>query len=138
MGDVAQPPPPGNIGDHPGGGFYWSAERPAPHAPDDDRTYDTVSGDAIRFMWDYGVEVPLWSEEGLLPEDPEWLRDALGLSDPLIRDLSAWGRAMNALDGDPRLRSNQAHAELDLRARELVERLRLEIGGRFTVTYLPW
>ena len=45
---------------------------------------------------------------------------------------------MNALDGDPRLRSNQAHAELDLRARELVERLRLEIGGRFTVTYLPW
>lgn len=124
-----------HLGDFPHGA-YWSAERREP--TEDDVDDYTVSGDVIRFMWDYTVVVPLWSEDGLLPEKPEWLRVALGLSDPLIHDLSEWGRAMNTLDGDPRLRTEQAYRDLDVRARELVERLQQEVGARFTVKYKPW
>ncbi len=98
----------------------------------------TINGDTIRFMWDYGVEVPLWSEDRLLPEEPEWLRTVLGLSDLLVRDLSEWGRAMEALDANPRLRTERAYSELDQRARELVARLQRELGSRFSVKYQPW
>jgi len=87
-------------------------------------------------MWDYGVVVPLWND-GLVPEEPEWLRRALGLSDELIQDLTAWGEAMCALDGDRRP-TELASRELDQRARRLVERLAQEVGPRIRVVYFPW
>jgi hypothetical protein len=106
---------------------------------DDDALDVTVSGDVITFMWDYGVVIPLWTDwDGLLPAEPEWLRTALGLSDSLIHDLSTWGTAMGHLDADPPLRTAQAYRHLDQQARELVVRLRQEVGSRFTVTYKPW
>jgi hypothetical protein len=90
-------------------------------------------------MWDYGVSVPLWTDgDGLLPEGPDWLRRALGLSDSLIDDLSEWGNAMEHLDASPPLRTEHAYRDLDQRARDLVARLQQELGSRFTVKYEPW
>lgn len=102
-----------------------------------------VSGDVIRFMWDYGVSDPLWDQEGLLPHEPEWLHRALGLSDGLIQALTTWGQDMNTADGTPwNQRSQgeweQAYRALDGRARGLVEWLRRELAPRYEVTYMPW
>ena len=124
------------FGDYPDGA-YWSAHPPPGYVHDDSPDY-TVEGDTIRFMWDYGVTVPLWVTGGLVPDDKEWLRRALGLRYPLVRDLRAWGEAMNELDADPRLRTDEAYAELDRQARALVERVQAAVGERFTVTYHPW
>ena len=88
-------------------------------------------------MWDYGVVVPLWDAGGLLPEEPEWLRAALGLSDALIGDLTRWGHDMNVLDGAARSSRSQYEA-LDVRARELAARLQRELGSGFSVQYRPW
>lgn len=102
-----------------------------------------MSGDVIRFMWDYSVTVPLWDREGLLPDEPEWLHSALGLSEDLIQALTAWGHDMNSADGTPWKRRSkveweQAYRELDARARDLVDRLRRELAPRYEVTYKPW
>lgn len=125
-----------HFGDYPDGA-YWSAER-LPKAAEDEPADHTVSGVEIRFMWDFGVRVPLWDDDGLLPEDPAWLRTALGLSDPLIDDLTRWGTDMDALDAAPSRRTTEAYDALDVRARELAERLRQELGPRLSVTYKPW
>lgn len=128
----SQPPP--YLGDP--NGAHWSAIRP-PGVPDDDELDFTVRGDRIRFMWDFGVVIPLWVEGGAVPREKEWSRRALGLSSALIDDLAAWGNAMEHLDGNPRMRTDEAYADLDRRARELVGRIRDEVGERFTVTYQP-
>jgi hypothetical protein len=69
------------IGDYPDGA-YWSA-LPAESSGETPEHY-TVSGDVIRFMWDYGVSVPRWDREELLPHEPEWLHrgpwDSVGAS----------------------------------------------------------
>jgi hypothetical protein len=125
-----------HFGDYPDGA-YWSAER-HPAGDDDELVDHTVSGSVIRFMWDYGVRVPLWDAEGLLPEESDWLKDALGLSDPLIEDLRGWGREMEALDAAPSRRTTDAYKALDARARALVQRLDQEVGPRFRVKYKSW
>ena len=89
-------------------------------------------------MWDYGVRIPLWDTEGLLPDESEWLREALGLSDSLIDDLTRWGRDMDGLDAAPNRRTTDAYEALDARARDLVQRLQPEFGSRFSVKYKPW
>ncbi|MFC7500488.1 hypothetical protein ACFQRR_00430 [Nocardioides sp. GCM10030258] len=104
----------------------------------DDALEFTVAGDVIKFMWDYGVVVPLWDATGLVPEEPAWLREVLGLSDTLINDLTDWGNAMNHVDAKPPLTTEQALADLSRRAKELVDRLQRELGPRFTVRYKPW
>jgi hypothetical protein len=137
MSDPDREPPPKHVGDYPHGA-YSSAEAPAGFV-DDDALDFTVTGDVIKFMWDYGVVVPLWTDwDGLVPEERDWLRTALGLSDPLIRDLREWGTAMDHLDANPSLRTGQAYRDLDRQARELVTRLQQEVGSRFTITYQPW
>lgn len=137
MSHAGREAPPKHFGDYPNG-VYWSAEPPPGHV-DDDKADVTVTGDVIKFMWDYGVVVPLWTDwDGLLPEEPEWLRTALGLSDPLIDDLGKWGTAMDHLDANPPLRTKEAYRDLDQQARELVVRLQREVGSRFTITYKPW
>jgi hypothetical protein len=88
-------------------------------------------------MWDYGVRVPLWDAAGLLPEEPEWLRLALGLGDAPVNDLNGWGLDMNWLDG-AQVRSKGQYDALGLRAREPADRLQRELGSRFTVQYRPW
>lgn len=114
----------------------WVAEAPDVFESEEDFTLESQE---LRFMWDYGVVVPLWvSGSGLVPDDKEWLRRALGLRYPLVSDLRAWGEAMNMLDANPGMRTDQAYAELDRRARLLVERVREALGPDFTVTYKPW
>lgn len=101
----------------------------------------SIDGDQIRFMWDYGVSVPLWTDEGLLPDEPEWLRESLGLSDTMIDGLTRWGEAMEARDADPHPDSpawQQAGEELDRKGRELADSLQRELGSKYTVTYTPW
>lgn len=124
------------LGDYPDGA-YWSAERRAATHQGEFADH-TVSGPVIRFMWDYGVRIPLWDAEGLLPEEGEWLREALRLSDRLIEDLRRWGLDMDAIDATPSGRTTKGYEALDLRARELVQRLRQELGSRYTVEYRPW
>lgn len=108
----------------------------------EDEEIDHEVGFVIRFMWDYGVTVPLWDAAGLLPEEPERLRAVLGLSGPLIHELSRWGNEMNHLDAAGNRLSREglepAYGELDSRARDLVSRLQDELGDRYTVRYVPW
>jgi hypothetical protein len=109
----------------------------------DDGTGDqySVDGDEIRFMWDYGVTIPLWTDDGLVPDDPEWLRQALGLSDALIARLTRWGEAMEARDGDHAPGSpgwSESGATLTRQGRDLSDALQREVGSRFTVTYVAW
>jgi len=129
-------PPPKHFGDYPNGS-YWTAEGPTGSAEDDALDF-TVEGNSIKFMWDYGVVVPLWDGNGLVPQEPKWLHNALGLSDALIRDLRDWGTDMDHLDTNPPLRTENAYLDLDQRARVLVDRLRAEVGSRFRVLYKPW
>ena len=94
-------------------------------------------------MWDYSVHVPLWDAEGLLPEEPEWLRRQLGLGDKLIEALTDWGSRMNHLDGTRGGHKSdaeweQAYRDMDARARDLVEWLGRELGTRYRVVYKPW
>ncbi|MBE7324002.1 hypothetical protein IEQ44_04980 [Nocardioides sp. Y6] len=127
---------PRHLGDHPHGA-YWSAD--APPGDHDVKDVPHVPEGPIRFMWDYGVRVPLWDDSGLLPEDPAWLRDALGLDDALILDLARWGHDMDELDqAAPEHRTDAAYAALDTRARALMARLERMLDGRFVVTYQPW
>ena len=71
-----------------------------------------------------------WS--ALRPDDPDWLRQALGLSHSLIADLRAWVRDMDAAR-----ERGQSQAPLDQRALRLTERLQTEVGSRFRVTFRP-
>ena len=98
----------------------------------------SVSGSVLRLMWDYGVRVPLWDDEGLLPDEPDWLWTALGLSDSLIGDLTRWGLDMEDLDAVPSGKTTEAYEALNARARKLAERLQQELGSRYTVRYKPW
>lgn len=118
-------------------GAHWSVDPPAGFVNDDALDF-TVEGDVIKFMWDHGVVIPLWDGNGLVPEEPEWSRKALGLSVALIQDLASWGNAMEFLDAKPPLRTEQAVRDLGQRAKELVQRLQQELAPRFSVKYKPW
>ncbi|MGZ5404644.1 MAG: hypothetical protein ACXWDL_08355 [Nocardioides sp.] len=133
-GDEASPPM--HLGEYPHGA-YWSGEQ-RPSAQAEEPADDSVNGSIVRVMWDYGVRVPLWDAEGLLPDEPDWLRLALGLSDSLIEDLTRWGLDMEDLDAVPIRRTTEAYEALDARTRELAERLQQELGSRYSVRYKPW
>ncbi len=131
-----QEQPPGDDPDAlPAGG--WFAYSPVGGEDLDDVE---VAGEAIRLMWDYGVRVPLWDEEGLLPDDAGWLQRALGLSSALVADLAAWGESMERLIDHRGPVPGEAEAldDLDERARALVTRVENETGGAYVVRYRPW
>lgn len=98
-----------------------------PHAYSEDEDEVPVTGPRIRVMWDEGAG-PLWDEAGLLPDDPEWLSQSLGLGDGLIADLLTWLRDMSAVWG---VRST----ELDERGHMLAERLQEEVGTLYKVRF---
>jgi hypothetical protein len=88
-------------------------------------------GSELRIMWDMGAG-PLWtSEDGLLPDDPEWLKRALGLSESLVADLLEWLHAMDDADAHRRPPPSDLHE----RAEQLSARLQTEVGSRFEVRY---
>lgn len=98
----------------------------------------SVSGHAIRVMWDYGVRIPLRDGHGLMPEEPEWLSDALGLGAQLIDNLTRWGLDMEEFDLTPRRKPGETRESLNARGQELAQRLQGEVGSRFNVRYRPW
>ena len=104
---------------------------PGSHAGADATEDDySVHGPGLRIMWDEGAG-PLWSTgDGLLPDDPEWLTRALGLSEALIIDLLDWQRDMDTANT-----YRQSPPQLDERAEQLADRLRAEVGSRFKVWY---
>lgn len=90
----------------------------------------SVGRPGLRIMWDEGAG-PLWSTgDGLLPDDPAWLKQALDLSDSLITDLLGW-----LSDKDTAHQHHQSPPELDERAEQLAIRLQAEVGSRFKVRY---
>lgn len=128
----AQPPP--HIGDYPDG-VYLSAFMPdGSRIPEDSVEDYTVPGDTLRIMWDEDAG-PLWAG-GLLPDEPEWIRRALGVSDAFVSDLLGWWRDMLAFH-DERLQPLEALRVLDDRGHQLAKRLQVEVGSRFAVSYRP-
>jgi hypothetical protein len=119
------------LGDHPTGA-YWSAFRLDGSLDGDTEADFTVGGTHLRLMWDEGAG-PLWGDEGLLPADPDWLRQALGLSDSLIADLLQWVRDM-----DEARERGQSQVLLNPRALHLADRLQAEVGSRFRFRFHPW
>ncbi len=87
----------------------------------------------IRFFWDFSVRVPLWMDDGLVGQEPAWLRNHLGLSDELIADLSDWGSVMCDADENE---DNDLPPDMEARADRLVSRLRSEIGDRYLIVRL--
>jgi hypothetical protein len=100
----------------------------------DDENDVPVDGTRIAFFSDYGATIPLWTDEGLLPEDPAWLERELGLSPGLISDLIAWTKAQDEADwrraSDASL-SPRRDPEGD--RQRLLVRLRNELAPRFMV-----
>lgn len=120
------------------GRLYWE---PLSDAEGDAEPRHVVSGPVIRLMWDHTVEIPLWDAEGLLPEDPVWLHDELGLSPELIHALTTWSRDADSVLGEPDEDSTPSarliRLDLDREARRLVDVLRRELGSRYDVEYHP-
>lgn len=81
----------------------------------------------IRLMWDHGVEVPLWCDEGLLFGAREDLERHFAVSQALAADLVAWADAWEAVGG----------AGMDTEAANLVRRLNSELHHRYTFVYQP-
>lgn len=115
------------LGDYPHGS-YWSAARPSNPTDGEEREF-TVEGTDLRIMWDSGAG-PLWARgDGLLPDDPEWMRRALRLSDSLVADLLTWRHQMDIAQHPPT-------KDLDEAAGQLAVRLQAEVGSRFEVRYV--
>src|SRR4051812_25223510 len=92
--------PPRHFGDpH---GAHWTAVRPErPEGEETDVEEDySYNGSLLKIMWDEGAG-PLWGDVGLLPDEPEWMRDVLGIGAPLVADLLAWTRGMDELNFGP-------------------------------------
>jgi len=103
--------------------------------PDDDYWEPPVEGSVLRVMWDENAG-PLWGDDGLLPEEPEWMHSALGLSDSLIADLLQWMSDMTGLQFGPLVGNSQLRQQQlrDLGA-DLAQRLQAEVGTRYRVRF---
>lgn len=128
--------PPTHFGE-PSRGLYWSAVRPeGAEEPDvSDEEYYSYDGTILRIMWDEDAG-PLWGDGGLLGDDAEWMRRALGLSESLIADLLSWHHDMTALHlGPPVDDWREQGQQLDDRGHALAKRLQAEVGTAYKVWY---
>ena len=98
-------------------GQGWYVPDPDERTPDQPLDDTHLEGTKIAFFWDYGATVPLWDEDGLLPDDPEWLERELGLSRALVADLAAWA-AVQDRPGPPSAIDSQEEERLFLRLQE--------------------
>ena len=80
----------------------------------------------IRFrMPEPEVDLPLWDDGGLLPEEPELLEAGLGVTADLVEELTSWGAAWNARH---RVSDSEAQEErLRDQAASLVEKVRRQL-----------
>lgn len=102
---------------------------------DDDYWEPPAEGSALRVMWDETAG-PMWGDEGLLPEEPEWLRTALGLTESVVTALGNWMSDMTAFRFGPRTEDWQARQQqLNERGDELAKRVQEEVGPRYRVRY---
>ena len=116
----------------------------------------------IRFMWEYGVTVPLWDDEGLMDEDevpisavlradleawsdrldrsiPPEVHDDRFDHRPVVRSLVGAGRAARRLVRPARRRAREAERlEIERLGAELAKRVQHELGPGHRVTYVPW
>jgi hypothetical protein len=94
---------------------------------------DGANGSVIRFLWNPGAQVSLWSAGTVTPRDERWLRLVVGLSDNLIQELKAWTEARDALGGRGKPDEMSAvNAQVD----DLVARLNDHLFPRFTTEHL--
>lgn len=135
MGDEEAGRPKPYLGDYPHGP-YWSAIRPegAEAGVVADEEGCSYEGTGLRIMWDEDAG-PLWGDEGLLGEDAQWIKRALGLSDTLIDDLLTWKQDMTALHfGRPPVDDwREQKRRLDDLGDALAVRLKAEVGEQFRV-----
>ena len=85
-------------------------------------------GRDIRLMHDVGGGLPLWDENGRLPEESDFVHGFLGLSVQLVADLNSWSDAVE------RGQLQESTVEAGKRLRE---RLAGELGEGFRVTFHP-
>lgn len=107
----------------------WYAVPSGGHRPgNDDETWEGPSeGSLIRFMSEDTVDVPLWSEDGLIFVDGDELVREWGVSQELASDIVEWGRASQG-PATPKLDADAAH---------LIRRLQRELDYRFPIVYQP-
>ncbi|MCL8026026.1 hypothetical protein [Nocardioides bruguierae] len=107
----------------------WYAVPPGGHgAEDDNETWEGPSeGSLIRFMSEDGVDVPLWSEDGLIFVDGDELVREWSVSQELASDIVEWGRASQG----------PATARIDAEAARLIRLLQHELDYRFRIVYQP-
>lgn len=92
----------------------------------DDPWQPPPDGSVIRLMGEHSVPVPLWDQDGLMFGDPPDLVRELGVSEALARDLQDWADRWHTESRQPR---HDADAEV------LLDRLRAELGQRWTFVY---
>lgn len=113
----------------------WSPDPPPGWVEREDEPRQ-VEGTVIRFMCDYGCDMPLWDEDGPLPRDPTWLAGKLGLSRDLVDDLAAWAADWDSPGGEEPGRLDAwlaRRGEHRQEASRLFARLRAEVSARFEV-----
>jgi hypothetical protein len=86
------------------------------------------NGSTIRLMGEHTVDVPLWSDDGLMFNDPDELVRQLGVSADLAADIVAWADAWHSRSGEP---------DHDAAAATLVRRLNEELVERYSFVYKP-
>jgi len=112
----------------PDGRSGWYAFPPDGYRPDDDERWEGPSeGSLIRFMSEDTVDIPLWSEDGLIFIDEHELVRGWGVTEELAADIAQWGRASQG----------PATPELDAGAARLIRRLQQELDHRFRIVYQP-
>ncbi len=107
----------------------WFAYAPVENESDDDGSWEPPPEfSVIRLMGDHTVAVPLWSDDGLMFDEPEEVVAAFGVTAELAADLVRWASAWDTRAGRP---------EHDAEAAQLVRRLNRELDHRYTVVYKP-
>ena len=124
------------FGDYPHGA-YWSALVPPDDGTPEEDYGPLPEGSELQIMWDEGAG-PLWSDEGLLPNESEWFRRALGLSESLIADLVLWMSDMDTFHYHSDFAADEwrgRQQKLRERGTELAGRLHAEVGPRYRVRF---
>jgi len=79
-------------------------------------------------MGEHTVDVPLWSDDGLMFNEADELVRELGVSGDLAADIVAWAAAWQSHCGNP---------DHDAAAATLVRRLNEELAERYSFVYKP-
>jgi len=82
----------------------------------------------IRVMTDYGVDVPLWDDDGHLGNDPAEIADELAVSSQLLAELRDWQREWEDMHPTRWLRGRLFDFGHRRRGQALVARLN-EVAG---------